>query len=589
MANAIEYILGATWRGGPAIQQATRQLTGITGALGKMGPAAQAALSPLTSMAGGLGQIGAAAGPIGIAAAALVGLGTAGFMAAKSLSDTYERLQNLSAATGAAVPDLQTFQQFFKDAGMDADSATQSLVFLNRAIGSQSPMLKQLAAATGDARFQSQELMTVLMAVSNVFAGSADNAKKTAIATELFGRGSRDLLSVIDQLAVRFPQMQSELRGMGVLIEGDLARQLSAFDTQMDTFAKHWEGWRTRIGGHAAGMANDIIKAFSTSKFEGVLRLMGLFAATTPLGLIRPPGVKAREAPAVEGIEIFAKRTDALAAIKTGLVAEAAKKLAEQTDAIVRSVTSLKNNQHVIAEMAVGLRIAATQGAGPLRVEVERLLAKFKDPELVKAAADFAAKIKTVAEMTEDLNKKIDERKPLMPKVGEPVAQPPTAPSEYGKVISEVMNARDAMIALLSAPEVVRSGLQATFAGLQSGFQTVAANLLTTGQTLRSALSTIFRSLVNEVLAELARLAAAKLFKLLISLLPGGGPASVITEAVGAGASLRQARGPEGGGGTIINNYVNALDLRSFFESAVSPGGGQRQANLRFAELAAVA
>jgi hypothetical protein len=130
-------------------------------------------------------------------------------------------------------------------------------------------------------------------------------------------------------------------------------------------------------------------------------------------------------------------------------------------------------------------------------------------------------------------------------------------------------------------------GLRALWSGLESGFMQVAANLTNRAQTLRSALKAIFSALVQEVLALLARLAAAKVFQLILSLLiPAGGAAGVLMGApgfvypVGRSAGAPRTESPRA---VNLNFNVSALDEGGIVRSLTSPNGALREA---FAEAA---
>lgn len=108
---------------------------------------------------------------------------------------------------------------------------------------------------------------------------------------------------------------------------------------------------------------------------------------------------------------------------------------------------------------------------------------------------------------------------------------------------------------MLSQAALLNEGFAAVYNGLQSGFQQVFVSVLEQGQTFRSAFTTIFKTLAAEVLAALARIAASKIFAIVVSLIPGLGP------FVGAGVSALGPTGAPTGVG------------RTLYGSAASPTG----------------
>lgn len=125
--------------------------------------------------------------------------------------------------------------------------------------------------------------------------------------------------------------------------------------------------------------------------------------------------------------------------------------------------------------------------------------------------------------------------------------------------------------------------LDAAFFGLTAGFQQVAVNLIGTSQTLRTALITIFRSMVDAILAELARIAAAAVFRTLLSFLaPGAGSAAgaLLGQGFAGGVSAGPSRqqGPLAAqGGTTV--HIHTLNPRDVAMDLLSPFGSLRRGN----------
>jgi hypothetical protein len=114
----------------------------------------------------------------------------------------------------------------------------------------------------------------------------------------------------------------------------------------------------------------------------------------------------------------------------------------------------------------------------------------------------------------------------------------------------------------------------------------VFANLTNKTQTLRSAMKTIFSSLVSEVLALLARIVAAKVFGFILKFIPGIGTAAGFALDLGAGKLVgggsSRAVGTSTGGN--INVTIQAMDRSDIYRSLTSPRGELRAA---FIEAAA--
>jgi len=140
-----------------------------------------------------------------------------------------------------------------------------------------------------------------------------------------------------------------------------------------------------------------------------------------------------------------------------------------------------------------------------------------------------------------------------------------------------------------SSARVLDESINSLAFGLASGFTTVFQGLLASGQTFRSAMVTIFRSMVNELLAQLARLLAFKLIGFLIgSPLPLNalrGAANFTPPIPGLrGASAVTGTSAATGGNTYI---IQAIDAHDAVASLTLPGGSLRRAQDRIAAAGA--
>ena len=134
---------------------------------------------------------------------------------------------------------------------------------------------------------------------------------------------------------------------------------------------------------------------------------------------------------------------------------------------------------------------------------------------------------------------------------------------------------RNTVDQMLSLNGILEDGLGSLYAGISQGVGTVFANLTNRAQTFRSALKTIFSSLVQEILAMLGRIATAKIFQLLLNLIPGLGP---VAGAVAGASKVAEGLAIPKGAGVQFNVNVNALNARDVVLSLQSPRGELRRA-----------
>ena len=255
---AIEYTVKARDEASAVLRRASGQVTAITGQLGRLTalPGVQQAAMQATNLGSSLIGIGGAAGPIGLAAGAVVALTSAlGAMALKTANQV-EMYDRLTGSTGATREQLQVLQRVFKDAGGSADDAAQVLQKLNKSIGEGDPLLKKLGITTRDSH-------EALLQLADIFGRSSDTASKQKIAQDLLGRSSADLIGTMSGLRGATDEMRTAMEQAGALIGDKTAGAARDLDKQMESLALHWDGALNRIGSSTVPWANDMVREFN--------------------------------------------------------------------------------------------------------------------------------------------------------------------------------------------------------------------------------------------------------------------------------------------------------------------------------------
>lgn len=487
----------------------------------------------ITGLTGAVGDLSAKAGLLGALTAGLLSVAGGVFAAAKAFADQVEQLDNLSGRLGVSVQNLQALEAGLKLEGAAAGAATEALQFLNRQIAAANPLLDAMGVKTRDTWEAFQQVVKVL-------AATPDAASRTRVAIELLGRGAGEALGPLLKLADRMPTLLEDMEALGVVSGRAQLEAARALDRKLDEIQVRIDGFLNRT---KATIAELSLAAFT----KGGLPALRFELAIPDLERAHALELGLADAAADVGA------LTAASALAAADEAAARKKAREEAEKLA---TVLKESLRDAALAANAATFEGLFGFGPseqLRGRAEREhRARFREE------AGFG------------------------PELG--------GPGLAGAVFK--MRAPEANLfaewqktaaAATSSVAVMNEGLRALWTGLESGFLQVAANLTNRAQTLRSALKTIFSSLVQEVLAMLARLAAAKVFQLILNLVaPGAGTAAgvVIGAASGAdtgggGAARRGAGAPRD---VNLNFNVSALDEGSVLRSLTSPGGALRAA-----------
>lgn len=227
-------------------------LGGIAGRLGSVS-ALMGSLSTETTAAGT--SIASVAGPIGIAAAAIVGLTVAGVALSKQFIDltfsTAEwqgKLFDLSQQTGVSVETLSALEAVAETTGGSIESVAQSLVIfqgnLDDAQNSASKtgkLFTELGISTNNTEQAFRDALRALAAMPEGF-------KQTNDAAELFGRrGGKQVLAILKETQGDIDGTIEKLRGLNSLVTTDVARGADQLNDQLRGTQRQFRGLQAQI------------------------------------------------------------------------------------------------------------------------------------------------------------------------------------------------------------------------------------------------------------------------------------------------------------------------------------------------------
>jgi hypothetical protein len=511
------------------------QLRGLRDAISQISPAAGQAITQVQGLAGAGAAFGTAAVAAGAAAAGIGLIGAAAIAASKSLADTVEQLDNLSAVTGTSIGDIQVLSELFERQGLGADVARTALHKLNVAIGEGHPLLKELGVTARDP-------LEALLQLSDAFATSADTGARAKVAQELLGKSSKDLLAVVDRLRGSFPQLNREMDATGQRMGTDLLEKGRRLDTMFETF-----------GGRVEGLGNKL-KGLAATAVETAIRLTPLLALA-----FRPPRVDPWQT-LRQGAHEYQGATDR---VREALDAynkthEKASSAVQQHAARVKELVDL-----------FGLQKKAAEGIVSAQEDLERFRRK-------EALSKELFEPKTIG----GVEVKADRIKPS----GIPGILP--GPEARAQILADWRSFIDE---ISSSAQVLNETINSLGSGLTSGLTQVFQGLLTQGQTFGSAIVGIFTSMINALLAQLARLIAFKFLGLLIgSALPTGALAGALNfneslfplrKTFGTGAG--EARPGSAIAADQRTFIIQTLDARDVVANLSHPGGSLRRSQDR--------
>ena len=128
-----------------------------------------------------------------------VGLSAAAFTNwIKGAINAADEANKLSQKIGIAVKEIGGLQLAFSQGGVDAESMSTSLAKLNKNIAAGDSAFKTLGVATKNVDGSMRSTTDVLADIADRFASTENNANKTAMAIELFGKSGASLRPVLN-------------------------------------------------------------------------------------------------------------------------------------------------------------------------------------------------------------------------------------------------------------------------------------------------------------------------------------------------------------------------------------------------------
>jgi hypothetical protein len=616
--NTVEFILKARDEASKAI----RRLAGEVGGLSTV----------TAKLAGTAGAVGLVAGAAVTAGAAVVAMG-------RHLANDVERLDRLASATGATIPQLQTLEMTFENAGIASEQAGKALTFLNRAIGRGDPLLKAMGITSRNA-------YEAMMQLSDVFARSDDTAKKAAISQKLLGKASAEVSGSMASLRTDTVATNEAMREAGALYGEGVTADAKKLDAQLDALNIRFRGVKTTLATEVAPAAITVIEQFvalwkvaralasfppirlvvdvagSALDFRGTLENLREIRdhARVVAEYFKNGADSARDLQGALGLRGFAgfsggagagsggkgasgswgppATKDSLGKVKVG-----GKQIGTDEDGnpiYGDSAGGAKTSARAqrIAElmriMQVGRRVALEFAAALDAIETSNKATDTAKKVLAAGGAGLSPEALGVAYATAD---RFGAAGPtLSPKTIKRPGHSPSGPVDataYATAVKEVLDAApkvseaiidmgmqwsDQIALITSSTGMLGAGLEGLWNGLQNGFAQVFQGLLSKTQTFRSAIRTIFTALVQEVLSILARIVAAKIFEFILNLILPGLGTGVSGVISATSKSMAPSPGRDLQSRSQITVNVNALDSRGVSEALASPRGELRAA-----------
>ena len=440
-----------------------------------------------------------------------------------------EEIQNVSKSSGVGAVEVQGLREAMVAAGGTTAEADMMLRRFNTAIATQAPELAHYNVTARDT-------WTALKQLADGFEKTRDGAVKNADAVKLLGRSTAAGTALLDQGGKALQQFTDYLARVGATMSQEAIARFAALDSQLD---------RLHIQMRAVSLvlAEKLLPAFG-AVVTWTSQMITNISALPKIFLVLVESMKVTANTMAQMFMLQGGGDAGIGKLKT-LVLEMAAALVQgkkDADLFLSSLQALASAKPETLGDAGGLNPANW---------IPGSAGRNTDSLRGGGAMSSIGWVRGIGQAVTEVEPQFDE---------------------FGKRIQETI-------------DMVQRGAASVASAISYSLTAAFVGIVMQAQSLRQALSSIFRAIVSEILAVIARLAITKFLGPLLKALgiALGGPIGGFIGAVGGGlATGMGAR--QSGGDTFV---LQSIDMKDTLQSVLAPTGSFRRSNTRLREIAA--
>lgn len=216
------------------------------------------------------------------AAVGLGAIGGAAFAFANKVSGTGDQIDKMSQKLGMSTTGYQEWAHILEHSGSDISTLTGVMKTLNKAVEGGSEAFDKLGISQEEAASMTQE--ELFERVIKELQGMEEGAERTALATDLLGRGAQELAPLLNTSAEDVEKMKQDLHDLGGVMSEEAVKDSAAFQDSVTDL-------KAAFGGATNELAKELIPAIKSLvdkitnwlKGGGLQRLIDLFKKLKPV------------------------------------------------------------------------------------------------------------------------------------------------------------------------------------------------------------------------------------------------------------------------------------------------------------------
>lgn len=200
---------------------------------------------------GRLATTGAAVAAAGFASAAAAA--TAAAVAVVKVASAIDKTAKSASRLGMSVGEFAQLEYAAQLSGVSVEKLTTAMTALNRNMAAAgdttaSKTFELLGVSVRDASGALRDNNDVLADFADKISQYEDGAAKAALVTNVFGRGSADLIPMLNEGAAGMQAMADEARDLGAVMSGRLGKSSEALMTNVDRLKTAFWGVMVQVG-----------------------------------------------------------------------------------------------------------------------------------------------------------------------------------------------------------------------------------------------------------------------------------------------------------------------------------------------------
>lgn len=223
---------------------------------------------------------------VGTAANAIAGLAAAAGVAVfatfiKSAIDAVDAVGDISPATGVAIKDIAGLQLAFQFGGLEAGEFEKTMIKLSTTIAEGDKSLKALGVSARNGAGDLRASKDVLYDLADAFAEMEDGTRKTALATEVFGKSGAALIPMLNGGSEGLREMAEMAEKLGLVFTEEGVEAAGQFNDTLDFLGLALQGVGRQVAVELLPTLNSVAGSFLDLiiKGEGVRKVADVIGA----------------------------------------------------------------------------------------------------------------------------------------------------------------------------------------------------------------------------------------------------------------------------------------------------------------------